>query len=91
MKFSFDEAIVACTEQSDDLIALDEALIALSEVDSRKAQLVETRHFGGLSNSEIADALDISLATVKRDWTVAKAWLLHALRNDGSAEMPDRS
>lgn len=78
-KFSFEEALVACDEQRDDLLALDEALEALAELQPRKAQVVEMRYFGGMSNQEIAVALEISLATVKRDWEVAKTWLLMQL------------
>lgn len=86
-KFSFDEAMVACDQQRDDFLELNDALELLAEVDSRKAQVVEMRYFGGLSNQEIADSLDISPATVKRDWTVAKTWLLNELRkgSDGNS------
>jgi RNA polymerase sigma factor (TIGR02999 family) len=62
------------------LVALDEALAALAAVDSRQARIVELRFFGGLTVEETADALDISPATVKREWTTAKAWLYHAVR-----------
>ncbi|MCH5375745.1 MAG: ECF-type sigma factor, partial [Planctomycetes bacterium] len=78
-KLSFDEALVASLEQRDELLALNDALEELAEIDPRKAQLVEMKYFGGLSNQDIAESLDISLATVKRDWTVAKAWLLKEL------------
>lgn len=85
-KFSFEEAMIACQEQRDDILALNDALEALAEVDPRKAQLVEMRYFGGMSNQEIADALNISLATIKRDWLVAKTWLLNELRKADSGE-----
>ncbi len=58
-----------------DLVAVHEALLAFEEVDKRAAKVVELRFFGGLENEEVAQALDISLATVKRDWAVARAWL----------------
>ena len=58
-----------------DLVAVHEALLALEEVDKRAAKVVELRFFGGMENTEVAQALDISLATVKRDWAVARAWL----------------
>ena len=58
-----------------DLIALDDALGELAAVDPRHAQIVELRFFGGLTHEEIASTLGISLATVNRDWRVAKAWL----------------
>lgn len=80
-KLEFDEAIMACQQQRDDFLALNEALDELAHVDPRKAQLVEMRYFGGMSNQEIARVLEISLATVKRDWTVARAWLLSELRD----------
>ncbi len=86
-KFSFEEAMVACHEQRDEFLALNEALTALAELEPRKAQVVEMRYFGGMSNQEIASTLEISLATVKRDWEVAKAWLLRQLRHDGGADV----
>ena len=58
-----------------DLVAVHEALLAFEEVDARAAKVVELRFFGGLENDEVAQALGISLATVKRDWAVARAWL----------------
>ncbi len=58
-----------------DLVAVHEALLALEQVDPRAAKVVELRFFGGLENEEIAEALAISLATVKRDWSLARAWL----------------
>ena len=63
-----------------DLVALDEALTALSAVDPRKAQVVELRFFGGLGELEIAQALEISLDTVQRDWKTARAWLYGQLQ-----------
>jgi len=62
-----------------DLVAVHEALLALEAVDARAAKVVELRFFGGLENEEIADALAISLATVKRDWSLARAWLQREL------------
>lgn len=58
-----------------DLVAVHEALLAFEQVDARAAKGVELRFFGGLENEEIAEVLGISLATVKRDWTLARAWL----------------
>ena len=58
-----------------DVVAVHEALLAFEAVDARAAKVVELRFFGGLENEEVAQALDISLATVKRDWAVARAWL----------------
>jgi RNA polymerase sigma factor (TIGR02999 family) len=66
-----------------DLVALDRALTRLADLDPRQARVVELRFFGGLSVEETADALAISPATVKRDWTLARAWLFREL--DGGA------
>lgn len=62
-----------------DFVALDEALERLAQLDAQQARIVELRFFGGLTVEETADALGISPATVKRDWAVARAWLLRAL------------
>lgn len=62
-----------------DLLALDEALDRLSAVDARQAKIVELRFFGGLTVEETAEALDVSPATVKRGWEVARAWLYREL------------
>ena len=62
-----------------DLVALDEALAKLAVIDERQSSVVELRFFGGLAVEEIADVLDVSTATVKRDWRFARAWLLHEL------------
>ncbi len=66
--------------QDEDLLALDEALTALAEIDDRKSKVVEMRFFGGLSEQEMAEALDVSPETVRRDWRLAKSWLLRRLR-----------
>lgn len=65
-----------------DLVAVHEALLAFEAVDARAARVVELRFFGGLENTEIAEVLGTSLATVKRDWTLARAWLHRALGAD---------
>ena len=71
-----EEALLAAAEQSDvDLIALDEALTRLGEIDPQQVRIVELRYFCGLSLDETAETLGISRATVTRDWTMAKAWL----------------
>jgi RNA polymerase sigma-70 factor (ECF subfamily) len=69
-----DEAIVSA-EPSADLVALDEALKTLAMLDPRQAQVVELRYFGGLSIEETAEVLDVSAGTVRRDWSIAQAWL----------------
>ena len=62
-----------------DVVALDRALTRLAEIDPQQARIVELRFFGGLSVEETGDALDISPATVKRHWTMARAWLMREL------------
>lgn len=74
-RVAFDNAVIACHEQSEDLLELHSALEQLAEVDARKAKVVEMRYFGGLSLQETAEVLCVSVATVKRDWEVAKVWL----------------
>jgi RNA polymerase sigma factor (TIGR02999 family) len=69
-------------EQSETLADLDEAMRRLEAVDSRLAAVVECRFFGGLSIEDTADALDISIATVKRDWRLARAWLYREMKNE---------
>lgn len=88
-KFSFEEATIACEEQSEDLLALNVALEKFAELKPRNAQVVEMRYFGGLTNQEVASALDISLATVKRDWDIARAWLLRELSGSRPTETTD--
>ena len=68
-----------------DLIALDAALHALAAIDERKCQVIEMRFFGGMTVEETAEALQVSTDTVKRDWRMAKLWLLKEL--DGSASV----
>jgi RNA polymerase sigma factor (TIGR02999 family) len=74
-----DEALSVCTETEPDLVALDDALNALAELDRRKSKVVELRFFGGLGIEEIAEVLHISSDTVTRDWKFAKLWLLREL------------
>ncbi len=62
-----------------DVVAVHEALLAFEALDARAAKVVELRFFGGLENDEVAETLAVSLATVKRDWTVARAWLKREL------------
>ncbi len=73
-------------ERGADLVALDEALTALAEVDPRKGQVVEMRFFGGLSIEEVAEVLKISKETVMRDWRLAKVWLLRELGREAGGE-----
>ena len=70
-----DEAVNILSERDVDLVSLDDALRALEASDPQQSRIVELRYFGGLSIEETAEVLGISPATVKRDWTMAKAWL----------------
>jgi RNA polymerase sigma factor (TIGR02999 family) len=78
-KIAFDEAVGAHASEDLDLVALDDALKALAEIDPRQSRIVELRYFAGLSIEDTAEVLQISPATVKRDWTVARAWLKREL------------
>jgi RNA polymerase sigma factor (TIGR02999 family) len=62
-----------------DVVAVHDALAAFEQVDERAARVVELRFFGGLENEEVAEVLGVSLATVKRDWALARAWLAREL------------
>jgi RNA polymerase sigma factor (TIGR02999 family) len=77
---SLEDALLVSQERDSHLVALDDALKALTAVDSRKSQVVELRYFGGLSVEETAEALKVSPDTVLRDWKVAKVWLLREIR-----------
>ncbi|MES3035610.1 MAG: ECF-type sigma factor [Gemmatimonadota bacterium] len=72
---TLDDALAMAASRSEELIALDEALLRLAERDTRLARVVECRFFGGMSIEETADVMDLSPATVKRDWAMARAWL----------------
>jgi RNA polymerase sigma factor (TIGR02999 family) len=78
-----DEAIAVSDERAADVIALDEALNALAEIDQRKSRIIELRFFGGLSIEETAEVLGVSPGTVMRDWTIAKAWLQREINKGG--------
>jgi len=74
-----DDAVVAVVGNSIDLVALDEALDRLAELDPQQARVVELRYFSGLSLEETAKVLEVSVSTVRRDWNVARAWLRYEL------------
>src|ERR1019366_8559416 len=76
---SLEDAAVVGGGQDTDMVALDDAMKALAQIDPRKVQIVEMRFFGGLSVEETAEVLKISTVTVKRDWRAAKAWLYREL------------
>jgi RNA polymerase sigma-70 factor, ECF subfamily len=72
---ALDDVAVAAEERGAELIALDDALKTLAEIDLRKSQIVELRFFGGLTGDEIAEVMKLSPITIKREWRSAKAWL----------------
>jgi RNA polymerase sigma factor (TIGR02999 family) len=76
---SLDEAALVGGQRAADLVALDDAMNALAQLDPRKAQVVDMRFFGGLSVEETAVVLKVSAATVMRDWSTARAWLYREL------------
>ncbi|MFL6373738.1 MAG: sigma-70 family RNA polymerase sigma factor [Pyrinomonadaceae bacterium] len=80
---SLSEFDVILEPRSDELLALDDALDRLEQIDKRKAQVVEMRYFGGLSVEETAHVLRVSKITVMRDWRMARAWLFKELSPDG--------
>jgi len=78
---SLEQAIsIVSQEKSVDLVALDDALTRLEKFDERQARVVELRYFSGLSIDETAEVLGVSNVTVRRDWNMAKAWLLQEIR-----------
>lgn len=83
-RISLSDNIAAVAVQSEQVVALDEALKRLAELDRRKSDVVELKYFGGLTNEEVAEALNISVETVKRDWRFSRTWLLREL--DAGAE-----
>ena len=83
LRVTLDEAMLVTGDKSHDLVALNEALESLAAIDPRKSQVVEMRFFGGLSIDEAAEALQVSGDTVRRDWRLAKVWLLRGLRAGG--------
>jgi RNA polymerase sigma factor (TIGR02999 family) len=76
---SLDEALTVSEERSAELVELDQALTALAELDERQSQIVELRFFGGLTEPEIAEVLQVSPRTVSSDWSLARSWLLREL------------
>jgi RNA polymerase sigma factor (TIGR02999 family) len=80
IQVSFIEAAGVPAPLSADVLALDRVLQELEAIDPRKSQIVEMRFFGGLSQEETAEALNVSVATVRRDWSLARAWLSRELK-----------
>lgn len=81
-KVELDEALAFCEQRGFDLLALDKALEKLNKFDDQMCKIVEMKFFAGLTNSEIAEVLNISTATVKREWSAAKVWLLRELSDE---------
>jgi len=79
-RIAIEDSNIPAARQELDVLALDEALDRLAAADARKAQVVELRVFGGLSNGEIAEVLAVSVDTIKRDWSFAKLWLARELK-----------
>ena len=85
VRVTFDDGLNVSAAQTIDLEALDDAMTRLDTLDPELARVVEVRFFGGLSIEETAEALSVSPATVKRRWTLAKAWLARELGRQGPA------
>ncbi|MFI5178599.1 MAG: ECF-type sigma factor [Vicinamibacterales bacterium] len=90
-RVDLDTGIAGADPGLTDLVAIDEALTRLERTDARKAQVVTLRYFAGLSIEETAAALDVSPATVKNEWTFARAWLYRALDPAGRAPADEPS
>ena len=75
-----DGEVIVSRERAAELIALDEAMQALHDIDPRRSKVVELRYFGGLNNREASEVLKVSEATIERDWRFAKAWLYRELQ-----------
>jgi RNA polymerase sigma factor (TIGR02999 family) len=88
LRVELDAALILPQERNAEVIALDEALKTLSQIDEQQGQIVEMRFFGGLSIEEIGEVLGVSRSTVKREWNVAKAWLAREMRRDTHGEAP---
>ena len=80
-QLSLDEAVILSDERAEELLAVNDALISLTAADPRKSRVFELRYFGGMSVDEAAEALNVSTATVTRDWRMAKAWLRREMSN----------
>lgn len=78
-KLSLEEGLVVSQERAAEVVALDDALHALAALDPKQSRIVELRFFGGLTIEETAEVLKLSVATIKREWSTAKAWLYHEL------------
>ena len=89
-RVDFREALIISSELGRELVEMDEALDELARFDSRKAQVVEMRYFGGLKATEIASVLGVSPQSVNRDWSLAKAWLAREMSHQEPNERSKR-
>jgi RNA polymerase sigma factor (TIGR02999 family) len=80
---SLDESMVVAADRDGDLESLDNALTALAAIDPRKERVVELRFFAGLTEKEAAEVLKVSVETVRRDWRLARTWLLREMKREG--------
>ena len=80
-KFTLDEGMTVSHERAAEVVAVDDALNDLAALDLQQSRIVELRFFGGLTIEETAEVLHLSPATIKREWSTAKAWLHHELSN----------
>jgi len=81
-KLELDEALVISRQKASEVLALDDALKQLALIDPQQSRIVELRFFGGLTVEEAAEVLHVSPATIKREWSTAKAWLFHELAKE---------
>lgn len=86
-RIELDEMLLPSVGKNVDVIALDEALEQLGNLDARQSQIVEMRFFGGLTNEEIGEALQISPRTIKREWRLAKAWLRREISGEADVAL----
>ena len=88
VRVPLDDRVGAVSPPECDLLLLDQALDELTAIDPRQARVVELRYFGGLTESEVAEVLAISQATIKRDWRIAKGWLYRRVTNERARGLP---
>jgi len=81
MRITLDDRVDVSNEDDTDLVALDEALTRLADLNPRHSRIVELRYFGGLTEEQVAETLNVSARTVRRDWSVARAWLFRELQS----------
>lgn len=81
LRITLDDRVDLSNEDETDLVALDEALTRLADLNPRHSRIVELRYFGGLTEDQVAETLNVSARTVRRDWSVARAWLYRELQS----------